>query len=163
MKPLYQLVNDLKFFEEYEPETPESEQRVQYILSGIHMDIEEKIVNIAKYILSLKAEIESIKQEKQRLQDRQSAVTNRMEWLKGYLFDEMKLALTTKVKRPEVTVSIQASPASVEVIDINKIPDTYTEIEVKVKKKEILDYYKTTNIIVSGVNIITGKEHLVIR
>jgi len=163
MKKLYELVNDLHFLEDIEPESEEQETRLREMTKTVNLDIEVKALSIAQYVISLKAEASAVKQEEDRLHTRRQAIVNRIEWLKGHLFDEMRAAMIGKVKNEVCTVSIQQSPISIEVVDVHALSEEYQRIIVEPDKKKILEYFKETGVILPGVNIITSKEHLVIR
>lgn len=163
MKKLYQLVDDLKFLEDIEPETEEQEARAKEMIQTVKLDIETAVTSIAQYILAIDSEASVIKAEEERLYKRRQALKARKEWLKEYLFNEMRASMTGKVKSETVTVYIQNSPPSVEITDVEALPKEFQKIIIEPKKKELLEYFKQFGIIPSGANIITGKEHIVIR
>ena len=163
-RTLYQLVDTLKILEQIEPEDEEQEARLRQTIPAIKMDIEQKVINIAQYLLSIKREAEVCKAEEDRLKARRQAIHNRYEWLKSYLYTEIRGAmLPTPIRTETITVTIQKSPPSVEIIDIDIIPKEFSRLIIEPKKKEILEYFKQTSAIPAGVNIITDKEHIVIR
>jgi hypothetical protein len=63
--------------------------------------------------------------------------------IKEYLQNQMEVAGLNKVKRPTITISIQANPPSVEVMDESLIPSTYMVPQPsKIDKRAILTALK---------------------
>jgi FtsZ-binding cell division protein ZapB len=162
-KPLYELVNQLNFLNSIDPEDEEQEKRIDETLAMLQLNIEEKAIGIAKYVINIKGYMEMLKAEEERLHKKRKAAENRMEHLKGYLFKEMRAAAIMTIKGDVCTISIKQNPPSVEVVNVDLLPDEFKKITVEAKKKEILDYFKQHGVILSGVNIITDKESIQIR
>jgi len=100
------------------------------------------------------------------LATRRGGFNSKMEWLKNYLLVEMQATRVLKVKQDVISVSVQDNPPSVEVVDLEQIPEQYIRIIPETKeadKKAIIEHFKDTGEIVSGVNIITDKKHVVVR
>ena len=68
------------------------------MLEKINLDIEQKAIGIAKYIINIKGYMEMIKAEEDRLYKKRKAAENRMEHLKSYLFKEMRKAFIMQIK-----------------------------------------------------------------
>jgi len=163
-RTLYQLTEAYKTIETMlDSEELSSLGDIQGTLDNIKEEIGDKVENITKLVLSLQADAKVIKEEEDRLQARRGAMSNRVAWLKEYMLTEMNTVGIDKIKRELFTVSVQASPPSVEITDLDQLPKQYLRIFVEPKKKDIIDYFKETGEIISGTNIITGKKHLVIR
>lgn len=141
-------------------------EEVLSTLATIKDEIEDKVENLAKLIIATNDTIGVIKSEEKRLYDRRQAMQNRMEWLKAYLVTEMVATHTYKVKRDVLTASVVDSPPSVEVNVMEEIPEQYVRVIPEQRdpdKKAIISHFKETGEIVSGVDIIINKKHLVIR
>ena len=162
-KPLYELVAQLQFLETIEPEDEAQEERVRQELATTQLDIETKVGNLGKYIIALRADTEVFKAEEKRLYDRRKAIENRVEWLKKYLFEQMRNAMTEQVKTDVCTISIKKYPPSVEVLDPELLPAEYQRMIIEPNKKEILDLFKRTGVILDGVTIVTDRESIQIR
>jgi uncharacterized protein YlxW (UPF0749 family) len=105
--------------------------------------IEDKAENVAKLIKCLDSDCKAIKEEEQRLADRRKALENKISSIKEYLQNQMEVAGLNKVKRPTITISIQANPPSVEVMDESLIPSTYMVPQPsKIDKRAILTALK---------------------
>ena len=112
-------------------------------LESLQDAIEEKVENIAKLIRNLEADAKIIKEEEQRLAERRRAIEAKVDKLKTYLQEQLEIAGLQKVKRPTITVSIQANPPSVDVIDETAIPSDFLIPQPsKLDKKSILERLK---------------------
>lgn len=135
-------------------------------LALIKDQIEDKVENIGKVILTLKADIDCIESEGNRLADRQEAMEQKVDWLKAYLLREMTAAGIDKLQRPIVTVSLRRSPPSCEVVDATQIPVIFLHIipeQLELDKRAIINHFKESGEIVAGVRIITDKKFVVIK
>jgi t-SNARE complex subunit (syntaxin) len=129
----------------------------QDTLSAIEEALEDKVENVAKLVRCLEADIKAIKEEEQRLADRRKAVENKISGIKEYLQSQMEVAGLEKVKRPTITVSIQANPPSVEVTDESLIPSDYMVPQPsKIDKKAIMTALKD-GLFIDGCSLKQGK------
>lgn len=112
-------------------------------LEALQDAIEDKAENIAKLIKNLEADAKIIKEEEQRLAERRRAIEAKVDKLKMYLQEQLETAGIEKVKRPTITVAIQANPPSVDVIDEKAIPSDFLIPQApKVDKRSILERLK---------------------
>lgn len=112
-------------------------------LESLQDAIEEKAENIAKLVKNLESDAKIIKEEEQRLAERRHAIEAKIERLKTYLQEQLETAGIEKVKRPTITVAIQANPPSVDVIDEKAIPNDFLIPQApKVDKRSILERLK---------------------
>jgi hypothetical protein len=126
-------------------------------LAAIDEELEDKVENTAKLIRCLESDIEAIKSEEKRLADKRKAIENKVSSIKEYLQHEMEVADISKVKRPTLTVSIQANPPSVEVFDESKIPSTYMVPQPsRIDKKAILTALKD-GLLIEGCSLKQSK------
>ena len=89
-----------------------------------------------------------------------------MEWLKNYLLVEMLTANVLKVKKDVISVSVQNNPPSAELVDLELVPEQYVRVIPEKRepdKRAIIEHFKETGEIVSGVDIITNKKFVSIR
>lgn len=164
-KTLHKLTDDYKVLENMldREEYDFDQEGIKQSLNSLKVDIEDKVENVAKFVLSLQAQAEMIKTEEARLRARRNALENRAEWLKSYLLNEMSIVMIDKVKREVITVSIQKSPPSVEILNLQALPEQYTKTTIEPQKYLIIKHFKDTGEVLPGINMITNKKHLVIR
>jgi len=168
MAKLYKLTEQYKTIEEMLGREIEyiSQDEIRETLATIKDEIEEKVSSIGKLVLELKSDIESVKAEEDRLARRRSGFTSKMEWLKSYLLVEMLSTNTLKVKKDVISVSVQNNPPSAELINMELVPEQYVRVVPEKRepdKKAIIEHFKETGELVSGVNIITDKKFISIR
>ncbi len=97
----YMAVQDLM----YDPEV--SEEAIRDTLEGIFGEFEDKADGFAKILLGVKADIEALKKEEERLHLRRKALENRSTFLKGYLEANMRLIGKLKFKTALFSFNIQ--------------------------------------------------------
>lgn len=131
---LYEYPEMLAMVEELE----DTEEKTIH-LNNIQMDFEDKVFEIGKYIADLKANIETLKSEEKRLCDKRKLTEKNIEFLTGYIKENMELMKTRKVETPLWKFNIVKNRPSVEVYNIDLIPKQYvsTEIVRKVDKNAI--------------------------
>ncbi len=113
-------------------------------LEGIEGQLQEKAVNVAKFMQNLDAAAKAIKEAEQQMAKRRKAIENRARWIKDYLKQNMEAAGITKIESPWFSLSIQKNPPSVEVLDESALPEDYkTEVvTVKIDKAAIKEALK---------------------
>jgi len=166
MVKLYELTERYRVIEGMFESDLVTKEEVQTSLDDIKEQIDDKVENIAKIVLSFKANVEAIKAEEERLANRRSGMISSMEWLKNYLLVEMQATNVLKVKKDVISVSVRSNPPSVELIDIDEVPETYVRVipeQREPDKKAIIEQFQKTGEIVPGCNIITNKKYLAIR
>lgn len=133
---------------------------IEDTLQSIEGAIEEKAVNIAKFMQSMKADAEAIKAEEKRLADRRKAIENRQKQLKEYLQQQMELAGLDKIKTATHTIAIQNNPPAVVITDETAIPPSYLTIipeQYVPDKKRIAEAFKNGEC-VPGCELRQGKS-----
>ena len=168
MTKLYALTDRYKVIEgmlDREIENISQEEIVQ-TLANIEDEFDDKVCSIGKLVLELKSDAESVRAEEDRLARRRSAFTNKMEWLKNYLLTEMLATNIFKVKQDVISVSIQNNPPSAELIDLELVPEQYIRVipeKQEPDRRAIIEHFKETGEIVSGIDMILDKKHITIR
>lgn len=119
------------------------EETFKDTLSAIEEALEIKVENTAKFVRCLDGDIEAIKLEEKRLADRRRSLETKVGNCKSYLQEQLEFAGIDKVKRPTVTVSIQANPPSILIRDESLIPTMYmVPVAPRIDKKAILQMLK---------------------
>jgi hypothetical protein len=111
----------------------------------------------------MQAEADAIKNAMASMAARQKLLENRADDLKAYLLRNMQAVGTKQVKSPWLVVNVQKSPATVNVIDLSKIPNIFkTEVvTTRIDKGAIKNAWSDSTPI-SGCEIVRG-EHLRIK
>lgn len=112
-------------------------------LESIQDEIEYKAENTAKMIRAMEAETKALKEEEERLARRRKTIESRIRWLKEYLIENLEMAGKDRIKGKHLSVRIQKSPPSVNILDESAIPkEFYVEQDPKLNKKALIDALK---------------------
>lgn len=144
---LYELTEAYQNVQQLTEDESMDTQALEQAMQQIESAIEEKAENIAKLIKNIDGDIEILKAEEERLNQKRKALENKKDWLKKYLEQQLSIAGLEKVKTKLFTVALQNNAPSVEIIDESLIPESYFKIERVVMKKEILNAIKQGNVI----------------
>lgn len=138
---LYEMTNDLAEIMEIPEEemTPEVKAEIQQAILDA---IQNKGEGIIAVIRNYESRIDAVKAEEKRLAEYRKPMENKVKRLREYTKECLLQANLTKVETNLGRISIRKSPDSVEVTDINKIPNIYKikEETVKVDKKTLKDF-----------------------
>ncbi len=119
---LYEINQEIEaVLEEIDPETGELTDEQFEKLSELQIDRNTKIENYALYIKNINAEYKAVKEERQKLQSRESALANNIKRVKSNL---AYLLHGEKFKTPRANIYYTTS-YSTEIIDQSLIPEKY--------------------------------------
>lgn len=159
---LYQITNGFMALNDHDELTDEEKQEIGLQLCDA---LQNKSSNIIAYYQNEMVLLDGIDAQIKRLQEYKKVKQNQIERYKDYVKSNMQLLGIDKLETELGKISIAKSPISVDVVDIDKIPNKYKVIvtELKVDKQLIKDDFKKTGEIVDGVNIITNNTNLRIK
>ncbi len=98
---------------------------MQDTLDSIEDVIENKAENIAKLIRNLESDVTAYKKEEERLAGKRQTTERKIEWLKSYLENNMRMTGKTKFKSGMFNFSIQKNPKSVNILNESILPDEF--------------------------------------
>jgi hypothetical protein len=128
---LYQLSGDylraLDFLTDPEANVPA--QVLTDTMEALDGELQDKAVNVAKFIRNMEATAEAIKQAEAEMAKRRKALESRVTWLKGYLKANMESTGITKIDCPYFKLSIAKNPAALDLFDESAIPAEYKHTE----------------------------------
>ncbi len=116
-----------------DPEADIPMDAVMDTLEGIEGQMQDKAVNVAKFMQNLVASAKAIKEAEQQMARRRKAIENRATWFKEYLKNNMESAGITKIESPWFNLAIQKNPEAVEIFDETSLPDEFKSEVVTVK------------------------------
>lgn len=159
---LYQITNGFMALNDQDDLSDEEKQELGLQLCDA---LQNKSANIIAYYQNEMALLDGIDAEIKRLQEYKKATQNKVERYKDYVKSNMELLGIDKIETALGKISIAKSPISVEVVDVDKIPNQYKIVvsDIKVDKQKIKEDFKNTGEIVDGVNIITNNTNLRIK
>lgn len=139
---------------------PEADLPIEVIndtLEALGGELEDKTINVAKFMRNMEAAAEAIKVAEADMAKRRKALENRVKWLKDYLKGNMEACGISKIECPYFKIAIQKNPAAVNVLDENAIPDQFKEqvITWKIDKAAIKDTIKAGEM-VPGAELASG-------
>jgi len=129
-------------------------------LQEIQGEIEVKCSNACILLKGLEAEAEMFKAEEKRLSDRRRTLEAKRDWLKSYMQGEIEKIGLDKIKAGVFTVSLQANPPALKIIDKDIIPAKYITIipaSEAVNNAAVKDALKAGEI-VPGAELTQGKS-----
>lgn len=162
---LYQLSNNyleaLDFLTNPETELPA--EVVTDTLEALSGEMEDKAVNVAKFLRNIEVTAEAIKQAEADMAKRRKTLENRVTWLKSYLKTSIEQTGITKIECPYFKLSIQNNPPAVIILDESSIPENFKEAVLtwKVDKNALKEAIKGGEI-VPGAKLSNGSR-LVIK
>ena len=167
MVKLYELSEQYRKFNEYVDYNMDNEELTEddlqlYIdtLDGIKDAIENKVENTTKFLKNIEGDIKALKSEEDRLSKKRKYLENKFNGLKTYMAQMLNNANIKSIKAGNFTVKFQKSPASVGIINENRIPLEYRESQPdKILKINILNDLKDGKEI-NGAILVNDKEHL---
>jgi hypothetical protein len=139
---------------------PEADLPIEAIndtLEALSGELEDKAINVAKFLRNMEATAEAIKVAEADMAKRRKALESRVKWLKDYLKGNMEACGISKIECPYFKVAIQANPAAVNILDEASIPERFKEqvITWKIDKTAIKDVIKAGEI-VPGAELVSG-------
>jgi hypothetical protein len=134
-------------------ETGELDEQALVALNGITATLEEKGVAVASYIRNIEADRKALDDERKRLAKRQEQLEARIEWMKGYLQQNMEACGIKEISCPYFSVKLKKCPPSVHLTDEDSVPETYR----KRKETVTIDRVKIKQDIQAGF-AIAGAE-----
>ena len=164
---LYELADQYRFLIEDNVDTETGEiisldpKDFQAQLAEIRESIGDKAENIGKLWLELQSETKAISSEIDRLSKVKSRIDQKAQWLKDYLLQELDTAGLTEIKRPTIKISIRINPPSVNILEMDSIPENYKRLVPAVweaDKKAILNHYKETGESTIGIEIVEKRR-----
>lgn len=105
-----------------DPDNDIDMQTINDTLEGLDAEIDDKILNVARFVATIEAEADAIKV----IEDRQKARRQRLERISDDLRDYLKFNLQKtakdKVKAADIEVKLAKTPAAVRILDESVIP-----------------------------------------
>lgn len=137
MATLYELTGEyLELLNMLEDEDIDEEMIIDTI-EGLDGEIELKADNYAKLIKNIESNMDGIKKEIDRLNNRKIIFDNRIKSLKNHLYNSMKITGKTKFTTELFSFNIQKNGGKRRLtvdVDVNLIPEDY-----RIKQPDIVD------------------------
>lgn len=125
MTALFELASDFRALADKMNDSEMDQQTIADTLDGASGDLEEKIINIAKFARNEEAEADAIAAAIKDMKARENAKRNKVLSLKKYASDGMERAGLKKVSSPWFVITLAQNPETVTVDDESAIPRDY--------------------------------------
>ena len=112
-----------------DPDSDIPMQTVTDTMEALGGELEDKAVNVAKFLRNMEATAEAIKAAEAEMAKRRKAIETRVSWLKNYLKTNMESTGVSKIECPYFKLSIAKNPAALDIFDNDAIPDEYKRTE----------------------------------
>lgn len=158
----YQITAGFPALMENEEMTQEEKEKLEEELDVL---LQEKSNNVIGYVRNIELTIQAIKTEEERNKTNRQALENRLARFKEYLKECMERSGITKIETPIGVIQIAKSPATVEVIDQEQVPDEFLRVKtsIEVDKTAIKKNFKETGEVPNGIRINTNNTSLRIK
>jgi len=148
MNSLYEMAAEFRAIADRLNDSDMDAQTVADTLDGLSGDLEEKIINTAKYFRNMEADAEKIEEAANAMLERAKTLRKHAGNIKTYLQSNMERAGLQKVNSPWFVVSLANNPEAVAVDDEASIPRDYFKeipasfvLDKALLKKAIQDGY----------------------
>jgi len=140
-----------------DPELDLPVEAVNDTLEALGDEMETKAINVTKFMRNMEATASAIKSAEAEMAKRRKSLENRIKWMKDYLKGSMEHTGITKIECPYFKLSIQKTPASVNILNEAKIPTQFKEqvLSWKIDKTAIKNAIKSGEAI-PGAELVNG-------
>ena len=162
---LYNITNKFVELMDKVQEGTITEEEYNQLGEELAIQLQEKGSNIIGYTKNIELTINAMKEEEKRIADDRKSLESKLDKFKQYVKQNMEKLGITKMDTELGTLSIAKSPASVEIINEDEVPNEFKQevVTVKIDKTKIKNNFKETGEIPQGVNIITTNTSLRIK
>lgn len=135
----------------------------------LNLDVKELVLkkqfDLVNTILAKEQEITTLKAEEQKISNKRKFAETQLDKFKEEVKKVLEANGIEKIETEAGKISVRQNPISIDVVDIEKVPDEYksTKITVTVDKKKITDNFKATGELVEGVVINTQNTSLQVK
>ena len=164
---LYQLsgnyIQALDFLTD--PEMAIPMQAVNDTLEGLTGELEDKAINIAKFIRNMETTANAIKKVEADMAKRRKSLETRVQWLEDYLKSSMEATGITKIECPYFKLSIAKNPPALDLFDSQAVPDQYKHTETVTTEqidRAAIKAALSSGQTIDGARLVQG-SHLVIK
>ena len=122
---LFDIVTQLKALERLEDSDEIPPEVIADTLEGLQGSFEVKAVAVAKFILSVEANADAIKEAAAAMKQRAERLQRRADSIKHYLLLQCQIVDVKKISTAEIIISRRANPVAVQVTDSATIPEQF--------------------------------------
>lgn len=120
-----------------DPDQDIDQQTIIDTLESLDDELDSKLINVGKFILSLENQADGIAQAEKRMGDRRKALANKADWLRDYMKSQMERTGKTKLSSPDISLSLAKLPPSVIIDNEDIIPFEFLRSKIEPNKSLI--------------------------
>ena len=134
-------------------------------IGNINELVFQKQIDVVNTILSKENEISELKAEEQKISAKRKYIESQLNNFKEKVKSVLEENNIEKIETEVGKILIRKNPISIEVEDIEKVPDEYKTVKtvVSVDKKKITDNFKATGELIEGIKINTENTSLQVK
>lgn len=160
MTKLYELTGNMKELETLDLDS----ETMSDTLEAIQGEFNDKAIAILSFTENMNGDIDALSNEIKRLQGRKTVLENRKKRLREYLLHNMEASGINEIECPYFTASLRKGSESVDIDDLESIPDEYVKVEVKeTPDKTAIKRDLKAGIEINGVSLKRGATTIVIK
>lgn len=131
-------------------------------IKAVPMETPQEIAEAVCLLHNIEADCAAVYYKLDKLKSMYNNFTSIHELLRQRLYDAVSVTgeIRETVGNIEVRAWIAKSPAKVDVIDESQVPTQFIKQTTSVQKDKILEHFRRTGEVVSGVEIVTDNTHL---
>ena len=160
MVALYEYADEIaELMRDLETRDDIDEESFERRLADLQIDFDTKLLEIAKFIKNVSADVEALSAEIKRLTDRRAAANRKVESLKLYALVHMRRIGRESVSTAAVKVRVQ--PGAFHVEHNGKLDEQWFKVERTLRKAALMDALRNENEI-EGAWLARGDPFLVV-
>ena len=122
---LYELATQLRQLEALSDSDDLPAEVIADTLEALEGSFEDKAAAVGKFVLSLQANAQAVKDAAAAMKERSARIERRADQLKAYLLLHLQGTQRRKIERPDIVLRVQMNPPGVTIIDEAAIPAEY--------------------------------------
>lgn len=159
--PLYQLsAQHGALLEAMEGDDDAAAAAAFHDLAAANMELGERMRGLVAMLESMRADADEIRAEEKRLAERRRALQAKADRIREHSVQCMDLAKMRKITTATHTISVVEGVDSVEIEDVDQVPDEHVRLERIASKTSIMAEYKRTGLVPAGCRIKSGTRYL---
>jgi len=140
-------------------------EAVNDTLEGLSGELEDKAINVAKFIRNMETTVNGIKAAEKAMAKRRKALETRVQWLEDYLKSSMEATGIRTIECPYFKLSIAKNPAALDLYDSHAVPSEYKHTETVITEyidRAAIKAALANGQLIKGARLINGTR-LVIK
>lgn len=145
---LYELNNQYQELMSMLEDSEIPQEAIEDTLESLTGDITEKLENYGKIIRMYQQRAEDIKEEVNRLKEREASAKGHADYMKSVVENTMRLIKQSKVETPLFTFSLAKSGGKAPLVldcEVEELPDEFKKIEYKADNDKIREAIENGN------------------